>query len=120
MRIEQRYPIPAEPLVVRLKRMTNLETVIWAQEEPKNNGVWSFVDPIIEQCLVEAGTKPTRAIYAGRKAAASPATGLAIRHKQQQEALVAEALGHEPGSDKIRHPKTASTEPHRKKTRKGR
>ena len=31
--------------------------------------------------------------YAGRKPAASPATGLASRHKQQQDTLVAEALG---------------------------
>jgi 2-oxoglutarate dehydrogenase E1 component len=34
-----------------------------------------------------------RPIYAGRDAAASPATGLASRHKAQQEALVAAALG---------------------------
>jgi 2-oxoglutarate dehydrogenase E1 component len=35
VRIEQLYPFPSEPLVVRLKRMANLEEVVWAQEEPR-------------------------------------------------------------------------------------
>lgn len=95
IRIEQLYPFPGEPLVVRLKRMKNLENVIWAQEEPKNNGSWFFVDPFIEDCLKEAGVKPQRAQYAGRVASASPATGLAKRHAEEQEKLVAQALGHE-------------------------
>ena len=94
VRIEQLYPFPGEPLVVRLKRMANLEEVVWAQEEPKNNGYWFFVEPFIEECLAEAGVAPRRARYAGRAAAASPATGLAKRHQLEQGALVAEALGH--------------------------
>jgi 2-oxoglutarate dehydrogenase E1 component len=81
-------------LIVRLKRMKNLEEVVWAQEEPKNNGSWFFVEPFIEYCLTEAGVKPQRARYAGRKASASPATGLAKRHIAEQGALVADALGH--------------------------
>jgi 2-oxoglutarate dehydrogenase E1 component len=94
VRLEQLYPFPGEPLVARLNRMVNLEEVIWAQEEPKNNGSWFFVDPLIEECLVTAKVKPTRARYAGRKASASPATGLAKRHQAEQAALVADALGH--------------------------
>jgi 2-oxoglutarate dehydrogenase E1 component len=94
VRLEQLYPFPGEPLVVRLKRMVNLEEVVWAQEEPKNAGSWSFVDPFIEECLADAKTKPTRARYAGRKAAAATATGLAKRHQAEQAALVADALGH--------------------------
>lgn len=93
VRIEQLYPFPSEPLVERLKRMTNLEEVVWAQEEPKNGGAWFFVDPLIEQCLAEAGVKPKRARYAGRAASASPATGLAKRHAAEQAALIADALG---------------------------
>jgi 2-oxoglutarate dehydrogenase E1 component len=53
VRIEQLYPFPANRLIVRLKRMTALEEVVWAQEEPKNAGSWSFVDPFIEECLLE-------------------------------------------------------------------
>ncbi|MDZ7587955.1 MAG: 2-oxoglutarate dehydrogenase E1 component [Parasphingorhabdus sp.] len=94
IRIEQLYPFPSEPLVTRLKKMPNLADVVWAQEEPRNNGSWFFVEELIEQCLVEAKCKVRRPVYAGRKASASPATGLASRHKEQQELLIAEALGH--------------------------
>ena len=94
VRIEQLYPFPSEPLIVRLKRMTNLEELVWAQEEPRNAGSWSFVDPYLEECLTEANVGPTRARYAGRRAAAATATGLAKRHQAEQAALVAEALGH--------------------------
>ncbi len=95
VRIEQLYPFPSEPLVVRLKRMTNLETLVWAQEEPKNQGSWFFVEQFLEHCLTEAGVGPARPVYAGRAVSASPATGLADRHKKQQDALIAAALGHE-------------------------
>jgi 2-oxoglutarate dehydrogenase E1 component len=94
VRIEQIYPFPADALVKRMARMPHLETVVWAQEEPKNNGSWFFVEPLIEDCLTEAGTGPARAIYAGRAPSAATATGLARKHVAQQKALVAEALGH--------------------------
>jgi 2-oxoglutarate dehydrogenase E1 component len=94
IRIEQLYPFPGEPLVIRLKRMTNLEEVVWAQEEPQNNGSWFFVEPLIEDCLAKAKLAPVRARYAGRKASASPATGLMKRHQAEQAALVSHALGH--------------------------
>ena len=93
VRIEQLYPFPGEPLAIRLARMTNLEEVVWCQEEPRNNGYWFFVEDHIEAALNEAGHKGMRPSYAGRDAAASPATGLAIRHNLQQAALVNQALG---------------------------
>jgi 2-oxoglutarate dehydrogenase E1 component len=94
LRIEQLYPFPSEPLVKRLRAMPNLECVIWAQEEPKNKGSWFFVQPLLECCLGEAGFEGMRPQYAGRDAAASPATGLAKRHAAEQAALIAGALGH--------------------------
>jgi len=94
VRIEQLYPFPGEALLARLKRMTNLEEVVWAQEEPQNQGYWAHVEPRLERRLGEAGLKPKRPIYAGRPPAASPATGLAKRHAAEQAALIAEALGH--------------------------
>ena len=93
VRIEQLFPFPGDPLAIRLKRMTNLQEVVWCQEEPRNNGAWFYVNERIEAALAAAGHAGMRPIYAGREAAASPATGLASRHKAQQEALVAEALG---------------------------
>lgn len=94
VRIEQLYPFPGEPLTIRLQRMVNLEQVIWAQEEPKNNGAWSFAEPLLEECLGKAGSGIRRARYAGRSASASTATGLAKRHQAEQAALIADALGH--------------------------
>jgi 2-oxoglutarate dehydrogenase E1 component len=94
VRIEQLYPFPSEPLVKRLKAMPKLQNLIWAQEEPKNNGAWHFVEDLLEQCLADAGHGGMRPQYAGRDAAASPATGLAKRHAAEQAALIAAALGH--------------------------
>jgi 2-oxoglutarate dehydrogenase E1 component len=94
VRIEQLYPFPTEALAIRIARMTKLEEVVWCQEEPRNNGAWFFVEPFIEQALDAAGKAPMRARYAGRKAAASPATGIAKRHLAEQGALIADALGH--------------------------
>ena len=74
--------------------MPKLEDLVWAQEEPQNNGAWFFVDPLLECCLDEAGFGKIRPRYAGREPSASPATGLAKRHAAQQAALIAEALGH--------------------------
>jgi len=95
MRIEQLYPFPSEPLVKRLRAMPKLETLIWTQEEPRNNGAWFFVESLIEECLNEAGFKGMRPAYAGRAAGASPATGLAKRHASEQASLIAAALGHD-------------------------
>ncbi|MFL6848394.1 MAG: 2-oxoglutarate dehydrogenase E1 component [Sphingomicrobium sp.] len=99
VRIEQLYPFPSEPLLKRLKAMPNLKDVIWAQEEPKNNGAWTFVEDILEQCLAEAGFPGMRAQYAGRDSGASPATGLAKRHAAEQSALIEAALGHSSRSE---------------------
>src|SRR3546814_20753318 len=79
-RIEQLYPFPGDALSVRLKRMKNLEDVVWAQEEPRNNGAWFFVESLIEDSLDAAGHKGMRPRYAGRAAAASPATEIGRAH----------------------------------------
>ncbi|MGF7155271.1 2-oxoglutarate dehydrogenase E1 component [Novosphingobium gossypii] len=92
IRLEQLYPFPGEPLAARLSRMPKLEEVVWCQEEPKNNGSWFFVEPLIEEAAKEAGVSAPRPRYAGRSASASPATGLAKRHTAEQAALVADAL----------------------------
>lgn len=91
MRLEQFYPFPAMSLTKELDRFKNAD-VVWCQEEPKNQGGWTFVEPSIEWVLDRIGAKTKRPIYAGRAASASPATGLAVQHKAQQEALVNDAL----------------------------
>ena len=94
LRIEQLYPFPSEPLVKRLKAMPKLQDLVWAQEEPKNNGAWQFAEDLLVQCLADSGHGGMRPQYAGRDASASPATGLAKRHAAEQAALIAAALGH--------------------------
>ena len=95
VRLEQIYPFPGDALAARIARMPKLETVVWTQEEPKNNGAWFFVEPLIEQTLADAGKAPMRPSYAGRAASAATATGLMKNHTRQQAALVAAALGHQ-------------------------
>jgi 2-oxoglutarate dehydrogenase E1 component len=104
LRIEQLYPFPSEPLIKRLKAMPRLTDLVWAQEEPKNNGAWLFVEDLLEQCLAEAGFAGMRPQYAGRDASASPATGLAKRHAAEQAALIAAALGHDTDNVKMSEP----------------
>ncbi|MCC0076266.1 MAG: 2-oxoglutarate dehydrogenase E1 component [Rhodobacter sp.] len=91
MRLEQLYPVPTKTLTTELSRFRNAEFV-WCQEEPKNQGAWSFIEPNLEELLVQIGANTTRFRYAGRAASASPATGLASKHKAQQDALVNQAL----------------------------
>ncbi len=85
------YPFPALCLVKELERFKSAE-IVWCQEEPKNQGAWSFVEPNLEWVLGRIGAKHRRPVYAGRAASASPATGLASRHKAEQAALVNDAL----------------------------
>jgi 2-oxoglutarate dehydrogenase E1 component len=91
MRYEQFYPFPAQSAVKELERFKNAQ-MVWCQEEPRNQGAWSFMEPNIEWVLTRIGAKHTRPTYAGRAAAASPATGLASKHKAEQAALVNDAL----------------------------
>ncbi len=91
LRIEQFYPFPALSLVKELQRFPKAR-MVWCQEEPKNQGAWSFIEPNIEWVLSRTGATHKRAVYAGRAASASPATGLASQHKAQQQALVNDAL----------------------------
>ncbi|WP_224825384.1 2-oxoglutarate dehydrogenase E1 component [Cognatishimia sp. MH4019] len=91
LRVEQFYPFPALSLVKELERFSQAE-MVWCQEEPKNQGAWTFIEPNIEWVLGRIGAKTARPSYAGRPASASPATGLASQHKAQQAALVNDAL----------------------------
>ena len=87
LRVEQLYPFPGDAIAAYAGRFPKLEEIVWAQEEPKNAGAWTFVEPLIEAAL---GQRPE---YAGRAAAAATATGLMRRHNAEQAKLIAEALG---------------------------
>ena len=91
LRFEQFYPFPAISAVKELERFKSAE-MVWCQEEPKNQGSWTFMEPNLEWVLTRIKAKFKRPKYVGRAASASPATGLASTHKNQQEVLVNEAL----------------------------
>jgi 2-oxoglutarate dehydrogenase E1 component len=91
IRVEELYPFPEDILVEHLKKYKHAE-VIWCQEEPENMGGWHFVDRLLEKAMVIAGMVQSRPIYVGRKASASPATGLATIHEKEQAELVRKAL----------------------------
>ncbi len=91
VRLEQFYPFPSGKMEAELKKYSKAEFV-WCQEEPKNMGAWTFVAPYLEEVISKVKGKFARAEYAGRPAAASPATGYAKIHEQEQKSLVADAL----------------------------
>lgn len=91
IRVEQLYPFPADALSDELARFPNAE-IVWCQEEPENQGYWTFLDRRIEGVLTNIKHKAGRPRYVGRPEAAAPATGLAKRHAVEQAALLERAL----------------------------
>lgn len=91
MRLEQLYPFPFDALAEELAAFKNAE-IVWCQEEPENQGAWTFVDRQIEAVLSEVGHKSSRPVYVGRPPTASPATGFLERHRAEQAKLVIEAV----------------------------
>ena len=91
LRVEQLYPFPVKALAQELSRFKNAD-VVWCQEEPKNMGSWTFVEPYLEWVLSHAGSKVKRARYAGRPASAATATGLMSKHLAQLQAFLDEAF----------------------------
>ncbi len=85
VRMERLYPIPFRTLPAELNRYPNAE-VVWVQEEPANQGAWSFMAMNLPRFI----QRPLRAVT--RSAAASPAVGSHTRHQEEQQALIDEAL----------------------------
>jgi 2-oxoglutarate dehydrogenase E1 component len=92
LRLEQLAPFPNQILAEELVRFPKRAEVVWCQEEPQNMGAWSFVAPRIEKVLEETGMRQNRPTYAGRRPAASPATGVHAQHVREQTGLVDAAL----------------------------
>ena len=91
MRLEQFYPWPMKSMSTELGRFKNAE-LVWVQEEPKNMGGWTFVDPWLELTLDRLKVKAKRARYVGRPASASTAAGLMSRHLRELAAFLDDAF----------------------------
>ena len=90
IRIEQLYPFPDKALEQELVRFPKAE-IAWCQEEPENQGAWSFVAPRIWASVARlGGDRPPR--YVGRAPSASTAAGLMSLHLSELRALLGEAL----------------------------
>jgi len=87
LRIEQLYPFPAAQYEAALARYPSAREVVWCQEEPQNQGAWYQIRHRLES---SSGQRPV--LYAGRAAAAAPATGVAKIHEAEQQALLEAAL----------------------------
>ncbi len=86
VRLEQLYPLDKEKLLSLKQKFKSVKDWVWVQEEPKNMGAWSF----IKLATDEMGFNLR---YAGRKSAASPATGSSNVHKSESEMLLKDAFG---------------------------
>ncbi len=91
LRIEQLFPTPVKSLVRIMSRFTRAD-LVWCQEEPKNMGSWSFIEPYLEWVMNQVGGAARRARYAGRPASAATATGLMSRHLAQLKAFLDDAF----------------------------
>ncbi|EGK09357.1 2-oxoglutarate dehydrogenase E1 component [Kingella kingae] len=88
VRAEQLYPFPYAEAEAELAKFPNATEILWAQEEPKNQGAWYQTRHRLERLAKDGQTVR----FAGRPASASPAVGYASKHKSQLEQLIADAL----------------------------
>lgn len=86
IRLERLYPLPTMTLPPELAKYPNLQTVKWVQEEPANQGAWSFM----AMNLSEVIGRPI--VGVSRPASSSPAVGSHHRHEVEQETLVNQAF----------------------------
>jgi 2-oxoglutarate dehydrogenase E1 component len=86
VRVEELYPWPGNQVAEIVDLYPEIEEVVWAQEEPKNQGAWSYVSPRLR--VSTGNALLTR--YVGRPDRASPAEGYAEAHKKEQERIVTE------------------------------
>ncbi|MBA3917220.1 MAG: 2-oxoglutarate dehydrogenase E1 component [Gemmatimonas sp.] len=88
VRVEELYPWPHEEIQRIMDLYPAIEQVVWAQEEPKNQGAWTYVQPRLR---VSAGAA-VGVRYVGRPERASPAEGFADAHQTEQARIIATVM----------------------------
>ena len=101
IRIEQLYPFPIDEYAAEISRFAKAKEVVWCQEEPQNQGAWYHIRHRLQEPLGE----DRQLFYAGRSGAAAPASGIFKVHMQQQQALVAAALGLKVAASESKRPR---------------
>jgi len=88
VRIEQLYPFPHEDFQAQIDLYPGAKSVVWAQEEPANQGAWHRIQHYLLEHL-----RPDQVLTAAqRKSSASPAVGYLALHNQQQKEIIDAAL----------------------------
>ena len=88
VRVEQLYPFPYDEVRAELAKYPNAKSVVWAQEEPKNQGAFYQIRHRLEDVIGES----QKLSYAGRPSSASPAVGYMSKHIAQLKQLVEDAM----------------------------
>lgn len=95
VRVEELYPWPHEAIQQIMDKYPAIEQVVWAQEEPKNQGAWTYVQPRLRASAGAAvGVR-----YVGRPERASPAEGHVDAHQTEQARIVATVMNVDEGAD---------------------
>jgi 2-oxoglutarate dehydrogenase E1 component len=87
VRLEQLYPVPEAQLKKTVKKYREAKKWYWVQEEPENMGGWHFIRPYLNRISGKSFS------YIGRRASSSPASGFHTIYKQEQAAIVEQAVG---------------------------
>lgn len=90
-RLEQLAPFPFNSLAPQLEQYKHCE-IVWCQEEQKNAGPWSFVEPRMRAQLQQIKAKHQEVQYVGRPISASTATGYGKNHKAELDNFLKEAM----------------------------
>ncbi|MPZ73378.1 MAG: multifunctional oxoglutarate decarboxylase/oxoglutarate dehydrogenase thiamine pyrophosphate-binding subunit/dihydrolipoyllysine-residue succinyltransferase subunit [Nitriliruptorales bacterium] len=88
VRIEQLYPWPETQIREALEQFGNADEVVWVQDEPDNMGAWPFAHGRLHRLLRD----DYRLRHLARHESASPATGSATVHDQEQHELMEAAF----------------------------
>ncbi|ASN81794.1 2-oxoglutarate dehydrogenase E1 component [Deinococcus ficus] len=88
IRLEQLYPFPTQALKAELMKHPGAQ-IVWAQEEPENQGAWLMIREDLERALQPGQTLT----HASRARSASTAAGYTSVHLIEQAAVIAAALG---------------------------
>jgi multifunctional 2-oxoglutarate metabolism enzyme len=89
IRLEQLYSFPWPEAREVLAGYRNLKELVWVQEEPRNMGAWSYVEPKLHELAPEGAAVQ----YVGRPDRASPAEGYPAAHSAEQGRIIRTAVG---------------------------
>ena len=88
VRVEQLYPFPTREIQQIIAKYNLAHEIVWVQEEPRNRGAWTFMEPHLRSMLPDVAVLS----YIGRPEAAAPAVGKYYEHTAQEQQFVAQAL----------------------------